>query len=110
TGRRLASLPLGESATQRFGAPYRTVHRADLQRLLLTAIRRNPDIDLRLGTELAEFTTHADGVSLIGVASDRPVEISGKALIGVEGVNSSVRRALPGATEARFTGRIAWRA
>jgi salicylate hydroxylase len=110
SARLLATMPLGAGATERFGAPYRTLHRADLQLLLLAAARRIPDIDLRLGTELVELRMDGDGVTVGAVTGDRHREIGTDVLIGADGVRSVVRKALPGAKEAAFTGRVAWRA
>jgi salicylate hydroxylase len=110
SGRRLTSMRLGERAARRFGAPYRTLRRADLQQILFEAVHRHPDIDLQLGTELAEFSTHANGVSAIGAGASRHREIRGQALIAADGVGSTVRKVMPGASEPRFTGWRAWRA
>lgn len=110
SGRRLATMLLGASAAERFGAPYRTLHRADLQQLLLAAVRRIPDIDLRLGTELAAVQREADGASLATVSGGRPREIRTDILVAADGVRSTARQAIPGARDAVFTGRVAWRA
>jgi len=48
-GGEIARLPLGEAASQRAGAPYWVVHRADLQAALQAQVNDHPDIDLRLG-------------------------------------------------------------
>jgi salicylate hydroxylase len=39
TGQVLGTLPLGERAQSRYGAPYATIHRADLQGLLHRAVQ-----------------------------------------------------------------------
>ncbi len=48
-GRELTRLPLGEAASQRAGAPYWVIHRADLQAALAGAVAEHPDIELKLG-------------------------------------------------------------
>ena len=40
TGSTLARIPLGGDAERRYGAPYWSIHRADLQAALLEAVRR----------------------------------------------------------------------
>lgn len=106
-GRTLAELPLGRSAESRWGAPYRTVHRADLQNVLLEAAVAAPEITLTLGAAAAEAEDAAEGARLMlsnGAAHD------GDLLIGADGLRSAVRRAVKLPTEPRATGLTALRA
>ena len=64
--REVVRIPLGEEAERRYGAPYWSIHRADLQAALLEAVRNEPDIVLRLGTRVEDFAAHARGVSVLG--------------------------------------------
>ena len=64
SGGSLARIPLGARAEQRYGAPYWSIHRGDLQAALLEAVRANPDIVLRLGTRVEDFVVHANGISV----------------------------------------------
>lgn len=110
-GADLASVPLGRSAEQRYGAPFLVAHRADVQALLLDAVRREPGIALALGVTLARFEATEESVdmSLSGPAGPRTLEAGG--LIGADGIRSAVRSGLePGvADRARRVGRAAWR-
>src|SRR5688500_4311932 len=51
SGARLTSIPLGDAARTRYGAPYGLIHRADLQTALLAAARASGRIDLHFGAE-----------------------------------------------------------
>ncbi|MBK8458122.1 MAG: hypothetical protein IPL47_14305 [Phyllobacteriaceae bacterium] len=59
TGRELARIPLGRHAEARWGAPYLTVHRADLQRALAGAVEDSPSIGMLLGAAVEKATTGA---------------------------------------------------
>ena len=52
SGATLARMPLGKTARERYGAPYCTLHRADLQAGLLATARRHAAIALNLGAEV----------------------------------------------------------
>ena len=64
-GGEIARLPLGEAASQAAGAPYWVVHRADLQAALASAVNDHPDIDLRLGCQFEDVTSHARGMTVV---------------------------------------------
>ncbi|MFD1744470.1 FAD-dependent monooxygenase [Rhizobium helianthi] len=98
--RKLASLPLGQSARQRWQAPYGVLHRSTLQKVLANAVANNPNCQIRLGRRLE----HADKVrieALTGVAPDL--------IIGADGVWSSIRNTIANAPEPDFSGNVAWR-
>ncbi len=48
----LATLALGDASVRRYGAPYATIHRADLHQLLLQAVRQSGRVDLQLNQRL----------------------------------------------------------
>lgn len=105
--RRLAQVPLGEAATRRWGAPYLTIHRADLQRVLLDAVARSPDIELTTGAAVRGVRRGGDRltVSIESVGGSQNVDCG--LLIGADGVWSTLR---DGARPSRYTGYLAWRA
>lgn len=107
SGRELGVLPLGSSAVQRYGAPYATVHRADLHQLLLTALRVLGGAELVLGAQLGSFGQSASSV-VLPLADGRT--ISGTALIGADGLWSPVRQVLLGDGMPQPTGHLAYRA
>lgn len=106
TGAELGQLPLGQRAVERYGAPYATIHRADIHGLLLHAVLRQGGAQLRLDEPLAGFTDDGKAVRLT-TAGGKVVE--GDALIGADGVRSRVRELLLGDGAPRPTGHLAYR-
>lgn len=106
SGQVLGTLRLGERSQTLYGAPYATIHRADLQSLLQRAVQ-DAGVALNLGqtvhgwyeTEAAVQVNTAEGLSL-----------QASALIGADGIWSAVRQQLLGDAPARFTGHLAYRA
>ena len=108
-GGEIARLPLGEAASFRAGAPYWVVHRADLQAALQAHVNDSPDIDLRLGCQFEDVTSHAKGLTVVQrCAGGRQQELA-VALIGADGIWSSVRHHLFPDIQPQFSGLIAWR-
>ncbi len=106
TGRKLASLPLGETAEHHYGAPYLTLHRADLHAGLRAAAESLAPIRLRPGFELRAVDTHGTDVLVRGIDGS---ETNGAALVGADGLWSTLRPLLAPAASLRFTGATAWR-
>lgn len=109
-GSRLARIPLGEWAKNRYGAPYWVVHRGDLQAALLEAVMASPDIALRLGTRVDDFVVHANGISLACRRAGSTFDEHGIALIGADGLWSALRERLGHRARPQFRQRTAWRA
>jgi len=108
-GGEIARLPLGEAASFRAGAPYWVIHRADLQAALQAAVNDHPDIDLRLGCQFEDVTKHAKGLTVVQRRGNvRQGELA-VALIGADGIWSSVRNHLFPEVQPQFSGLIAWR-
>ena len=110
SGEDIARVPLGATAEMRYGTPYLVVHRADLQSALVEAVATRPEIELRLGLELCEATQDDNGVTAEAQTADGPVRVTGAALIGADGVWSTVRRRALRLRQAAFSGRTAYRA
>jgi salicylate hydroxylase len=110
TGRVLARTPLGAEAEQRYGAPYWLIHRGDLQAVLIDAVRAHPDIAVRLGTRVEDFAPHQNGVTVSTTSLARTGEERGMALIGADGLWSSLRGRIGVRREPRFARHSAWRA
>lgn len=104
-GGELGVLELGEFMVRRYGAPYLTVHRADLQAALLAAAR---DAGARLHT-----ATHVHGAEqrpdAVALHTGGPEEIEGDALAVADGVWSSLRGAVVADGPAEATGHLAYR-
>jgi len=108
-GGEIVRLPLGEAASFRAGAPYWVVHRADLQAALQAHVNDSPDIDLRLGCQFEDVTSHAKGLTVVqrrGTVRQQELAV---ALIGADGIWSSVRNHLFPEVQPQFSGLIAWR-
>jgi salicylate hydroxylase len=107
TGEELGCLRLGDAIAARYGAPYATVHRADLQQLLLDAVT-SAGIELHLACRVAGVTSSRDCVTLRTAPSvDAPVE--GDLLAGADGLWSSVRHEIWGDAMPASTGHLAYR-
>ena len=109
SGGEIARLPLGEAATLRAGAPYWVMHRADLQAALQAHVDDHPDIELRLGCQFEDATPHAKGLTVVqrrGMTRQQEVAL---ALVGADGIWSTVRHHLFAEVQPQFSGLIAWR-
>ena len=107
SGQTLGVLPLGARAVQRYGAPYATIHRADLQQLLLQAVQQHADVNLLLGRAFQRFTDDDTGVTLTD-HQHKPIQAD--VLVGADGLWSQVRQQLLGDGLPRPTGHLAYRA
>ncbi len=110
SGNDIARVPLGDVAAQRYGAPYWVVHRANLQAVLVDAVSRDPDVTLRLGTRVEDFAPHQHGVTVQARGASGPVDEQGLALIGADGLWSTLRARLGDRRQPAFARRTAWRA
>ncbi|MEU4147304.1 FAD-dependent monooxygenase [Streptomyces parvulus] len=102
-GTTLVRQPMGDEWLAEFGAPYYTIHRADLHTMLAESL---PSGVVRPGHRLERFTETGSGVRLEfagGVRAEADV------LIGADGAHSVVRRTLAGPDTAVFSGQSAFR-
>jgi salicylate hydroxylase len=106
TGQVLGTLPLGERAQTRYGSPYATIHRADLQGLLQRAVQ-DAGVELHLGQTVQAWQ---DNEEALQVNTLEGLSLQASAFIGADGVWSAVRQQLLGDAPARFTGHLAYRA
>jgi len=90
----LASLPLSDMAT-RYGSPYITIHRADLQNVLLNKVQAL-GVDVRCSSPVQKLPTD--------------LHENANALIIADGVWSNLRQQLLGDGPPRITGHLAYRA
>ncbi len=107
--REIVRIPIGGNAAFRYGAPYWVVHRADLQAALLARVREVPDIALALGTRFEDFAVHAKGVTVVTRRGVMRLNEQAKALIGADGVWSTVRSRTFAEAQPQFSGYVAWR-
>src|ERR1019366_4990842 len=105
----IVRIPLGSDAERRYGAPYWTIHRGDLQSALAAAARNTQDIEVKLGTQVEDFAVHVNGITVQARRGQRVVDERGVALIGADGVWATLSAQLQGRPPPRFRHRTAWR-
>lgn len=105
-GTQLGLLRLGPAFAQRYGAPYATVHRADLQGLLLDAARQ-AGVYLKLSSRVSTVLASGDAV---GLHIEDGREVEGDALVGADGLWSVVRSQVYDGGPPEWTGHLAYRA
>ncbi len=106
SGEVLARIPLGATALSRYGAPYALLHRADLHGLLIEAARAEPLISIAAGCAVLECEESDEGVRL---HTSQGV-YAGAALVGADGLRSTIRPAVAEGARPEPSGLIAWRA
>ena len=111
-GRRIGEIALGAFMRERFGAPYWVVHRADLQRILLDAVRSSPDVRLVMGAH--GRANASDGASAADLTLRRRGRAQRNACTSTPSsarTASGRRSATPSATSSRppIRGYVAWR-
>jgi salicylate hydroxylase len=105
SGLPIFSIPMGDAAVKRYGAPYLHVHRADLQTVLREAAE-SAGIKLRLGAGVSAYVREAGGVRL---GLDTGEIASADLLVAADGIRSDIRTRMLGPDHPRFTGCVAWR-
>jgi salicylate hydroxylase len=110
SGREIVSMPLGAEAEKRYGAPFWTIHRGDLQAALAAHARSAQDVTLRLGFRVEDFAAHVKGVSVLGRNAREVLDERGIALIGADGLWSNVATLMRRQAAPSFRHRTAWRA
>ena len=107
SGAELGALPLGARTLQRYGAPYATVHRADIHRLLYRAAARQPGVHFKLDSGLSDYSDDGRAVRVKTVPG---AEVEGDALLAADGLWSGLRQQLLGDGPPRVTDHLAYRA
>ena len=109
-GRQLGCLPMAKAFEQRYGAPYLTIHRADLHQVLLDAVNAQGLSVLHLGHRLQDGQTDASCVNTQWLAPDgQAVWQESQALVGVDGISSKVRELAWPSQQLQASGHWAYR-
>jgi 5-methylphenazine-1-carboxylate 1-monooxygenase len=110
-GQLIWSEPRGLSAGYKW--PQYSMHRGQLQMLLLLAVRRRIGAaNVRNGWRLITVAQNRDRVmaTFKGGGSEQPVTDDADILVGADGIHSTVRRQLyPNEGEPRFAQQVLWR-
>ena len=106
TAEKVISVPL-QGFQQRFGASYALIHRADLLDALLETCRTSPLIKLENSRQVAEFR---DDGQIVNVRTKDGQHYETPALIGADGLWSTIRAAIVGDGKPRVAGHVTYRA
>jgi len=110
SGREIVRMPLGAAAERRYGAPYWSIHRGDLQAALAAAVAANLEISIKLGMRLEDFVEHPNGLTALVRGPSGTWNEHGLALVAADGLWSLTRARIGFRDPPRFAGRAAWRA
>ncbi|MEU9038883.1 FAD-dependent monooxygenase [Streptomyces sp. NPDC048352] len=102
-GATVAVQEMGGAWEAQFAAPYLTVHRGDLHRMLAGLV---PGERVRTGKELVRYEEHPDGVRLEFADG---TTAAADVLVGADGVHSMVRRTVAGEDAPVYSGNSALR-
>lgn len=106
----IAQIPLGQAIVARHGAPYLSIHRADLQSVLINAVNNDDAIELRLGAQLNAYEETDEGITVTASTSAGDVSETADILIAADGLWSDMRGLLGDESNPRFANFRAWRA
>jgi salicylate hydroxylase len=111
SGRRIGEVALAPFMRERFGAPYYVIHRADLQTLLLDAVRGQPNVTFLLGRAVTG-ASEEPGQAQVAIEKAGGVweTLAADLVVGADGLWSKLRAALGDARAPQYQGFAAWRA
>jgi 3-hydroxybenzoate 6-monooxygenase len=107
TGEEVTRIPLGAAFRKKFHHPYALIHRADLHGVLLEAARKSNLIRLDASQKVVEVDEVNGGV-IAKTASGK--DYRGAALIGADGLWSTIREIVVGDGKPKPAGHITYRA
>lgn len=111
SGEEIVRMPVGRLFPQRFDKPYGLIHRADLHQVLLDACRASGRVDLQASTRLHGYEQTAEGVvARTSTERNGDAQHEGAALIGCDGLWSTIRPTIVDDGKPRVSGHIAYRA
>src|SRR5580704_2514987 len=93
TGQEVTRIPLGDTFRKRFHHPYALIHRADLHKVLLQACQKSDLIRLDASEKVVKVEDAGDGIT---VRTESGKEYRGSALIGADGLWSTIRQMVVG--------------
>lgn len=109
--RKFAEMTIGNHASERYGAPFWVMRRADLQTALLDAVRSAYGIRILVGRQVVSYVETAEGLRIETINTQGQSEtIEACGLIGADGLRSQVRHAMGDISEPIYRSCEAWRA
>ena len=102
----IVRIPTGASFRSRFKRPYIVIHRVDLHRILLDACKALSNVELVPSTSAEYYENRDDHVR---VRTKEGHSITGAALIGADGLRSTIRAQMLSEGEPRTIGYVAHR-
>jgi salicylate hydroxylase len=111
SGREIGAVALGAFMRERFGAPYYVVHRAELQTLLLDAVRARSTIRLMMGRAVIGGRERPDRTSItVENAAGARDTLEADLAVAADGLWSRLRAAGEDWRAPQYRGFAAWRA
>jgi salicylate hydroxylase len=107
SGDEVTRIPLGEGFRRKFTHPYALIYRPDLLAVLLEACRSNDLISLATSQKVVAVDRQPDGIS---ARTDGGCFFDGLALIGADGLWSTIRQLIVGDGKPQVAGHITYRA
>jgi salicylate hydroxylase len=107
TGEEVTRISLGEAFRKRFNYPYALIHRADLHNVLLDACRKSNRIRLDAAQKVVKVD---DAGGSVTVKTESGKDYRGAALIGADGLWSTIRQMVVGDGKPKPAGHITYRA
>ena len=107
SGEEITRISLGEAFRKRFHHPYALIHRADLLNVLLDACRKSKMIRLDSSQKVVDVEETGNGIT-VKTASGNTYR--GAALIGADGLWSTIRQIVVGDGKPKPAGHITYRA
>jgi 3-hydroxybenzoate 6-monooxygenase len=107
TGEEVTRIELGDAFRRKFHYPYALIHRADLHNVLLDACRKSNLIELDAAQKIVEVEEIDGGVK---AKTANGKDYRGAALIGADGLWSTIREIVVGDGKPKPAGHITYRA
>jgi 3-hydroxybenzoate 6-monooxygenase len=106
-GEEITRISLGAAFRKKFHHPYALIHRADLHNVLLDACRKSNRIRLDASQKVVTVDETRDGIA---VKTESGKDYRGVALIGADGLWSTIRQIVVGDGKPKPAGHITYRA
>lgn len=107
SGRQICTYPLSSFAQHEHGFPHYQILRSDLQRVLVETLHIRAPGKLHLASEITRI--HQDQGFIKAETQDNRT-YQGRAVVGCDGIHSSIRQLSFGKSDPAFSNCVAWRA